>query len=265
MVLRKRRQVIVAAAADPDQRNSGGIQRSQLLTVADGYQPVAGTMQDISMTIHFADPLIGTEMETQHQPHGQERQETLNRFSETVIRCIQNQIAGPVITGYFGGETTAQAPAIYQDMIFRMHRRQGVVYKLHIAQHIVLTPFAGAFSKTPVIHQYHIISELQKITGIFCPALDTAGIAMKIQYEPLWFGYMKMKAVDTYSRRYIKKEFFERKIILVLEIMPQFLRLKNQPLLQEVGQQKKQEVTGDDIEECGGQGEFRSLERFREV
>jgi len=80
---------------------------------------------------------------------------------------------------------------------------------------------------------------------------------MKIQYEPLRFGHMKMKTVDTYSRRYIKKKFFEWKIILVLEIMPQFLRFENEPFLQQVSQQKQEEVTGDDIEECGGQGEFR--------
>ncbi len=168
------------AAADPDQCDTGRIECLQFLTLADGYQPVAGAMQDIGMTIHLPDPLISAQLKAQHQAHRQKRQKALHRFAETEIRGIEDQVTGPVITGYFGGETTAQAPAIYQYMIFRMHRREGIVYKLHIAQHVVLTPFTGAFTKTPVIHQHYIISKLQKITGIFCPSLDTAGIAMKI-------------------------------------------------------------------------------------
>lgn len=65
---------------------------------------------------------------------------------------------------------------------------------------------------------------------------------------------MKMKSVDPHTGGYIKKEFFKREIILVLEIMPQFLRFENEPLLQQVSQQQEEQVASDDIKECGGQG-----------
>lgn len=44
MVLRERRQVVVATALDADEGDHTGIERLQFFAVADGYEPVAGAV-----------------------------------------------------------------------------------------------------------------------------------------------------------------------------------------------------------------------------
>ena len=62
MVLRKRRQVIVPAAMNADKRDFMRVYFLQLLTVFNGYQPVARTMQYIRMAVYMAQPFIGTQL-----------------------------------------------------------------------------------------------------------------------------------------------------------------------------------------------------------
>lgn len=50
------------SAMDADQRDLMRIEALQLLTVAYRDQPVFGAVQDISMTIHFSDPLVRVQM-----------------------------------------------------------------------------------------------------------------------------------------------------------------------------------------------------------
>lgn len=157
-----------------------GIDLLQLLTMPDGYKPVAGSVDDVGMTVHFPDPVVGTQVVPEKEAMGQKRQEPFYRFNKTEIRCIQYQVTGCIICSYLGGKPAAQASPVNKYVVLFIFFGKPVVYKLHISQHFFLTPLTGAFSKATVIYQYHIIAIPVKIPCIFCPAFNTPGIAVKI-------------------------------------------------------------------------------------
>lgn len=221
----------------------------QFFTVPDGDQPVAGAMQDIGMTIHFPDPLVRTEMVTQEPAVRKNGCESFHHFDETIIRRIQYQVTRCIIGGYPGGKTAAHAAAVYQYMMFLITLAQPVVYELHIAQHLFFTAFAGTFAKTAVIYQQHIVTIPIKITGIFGPSLDAPGITMKIEDQSLGLLTAEMQAVDLNTGRYVKEEFFKRRIVFVLEILRKFLGLENEFLLHQVNDHGHNQVSDNDIKQ----------------
>lgn len=247
MVFIKSREVIVTPSVDPDQGDFPGIDLLQGFAVADGDQPVAGAVNDIGMAFYTGDPFIGSQVETEHHPYRQDGQKTFHHFPETVIGRIQDQVAGIVITGEFGGETASHTAAINDQVIFRVLIFQAVINELHVSQHFLFTSFAGAFPEAPVIHQHHIIIIAVKIPCITGPALYAAGIAMKIEDEPLGFFPVKMQSVDPHPRFNIKEVFPERGVIPELKILPEFLGFENEFFLQEIGQYRETGDADDDI------------------
>lgn len=219
MILRKAGQVIVSAALYADEGDHAWIECLQFFAVADGDEPVAGAVQDIGMTVYMLYPFIGTQVITQHVFYGEDRQKTFDGFFKTEIRCIQNQVAGFVIAGELTGKAAAQASSVHDQVVFRETGEQVVVYKLHVVQHCFFIALAGAFAKTPVIHQHHIIIIPVKIFGITGPALDAAGIAVKVKDETFGIFPEKMKAVDPDPRFNIKKVLPEGYIIFENKVL----------------------------------------------
>ena len=144
-----------------------GIERLQFFTLADGDQPVFGTMKYVGMTVYFPDPLICLKLVTQNISHWQNGKKSLYRLSKTVVGCIQDEVPWLVFTCQFHRETTPKASSIQDDMIFVVLLHQGFIHKLHIFQHIPFTSFTGAFSKPPVIDHHNIVSIAIKILRIF--------------------------------------------------------------------------------------------------
>ena len=104
-------------------------------------------------------------------------------------------------------------------MIFRICFFQVIINKLHITQHFFFASFTGAFAKTAIINQHHIIIIAVKISCIFRPAFYASCIAMKIKNQTFWIFPVKMQAIDAYARFNIKKIFSERNIIFELKIL----------------------------------------------
>ena len=98
----------------------------------------------------------------------------------------------------------------------------------------LLFPMAGAFAKTAIIYQHHIIIIPVKILCIPCPTFYTPGISMKIEDQAMWLVNGEMKPVYPNTRLYIKKQFFEGSVIFVNEILFQFFRLKDKSFLHQV-------------------------------
>lgn len=167
-------------AMNADEGYFMGIKLLQFLTMPDGYQPVACSVDDVGMTVHFPDPVVGTEVVPEKEAMGQKRQEPFYCFYKTKVRRIQYQVAGCIICSYLGGKSAAQASPVNKYMVLFIFFGKSVVYKLHISQHFFLTPLTGAFSKATVIYQYYIIAIPVKIPCIFCPAFNAPGIAVKI-------------------------------------------------------------------------------------
>lgn len=113
---------------------------------------------------------------------------------------------------------------------------KGFVYHLHIVQHFFFAAFAGAFAKAAVVYQYYIVIVSVKIAGIFSPAFNASGIAMKIQDEAFRLLAVKMQTINAYTGCCIKKQFFKRYIVFKLKILLQLFGLKNKFLLQYVYQ-----------------------------
>lgn len=176
-------------------------------------------MNDIGVAVYVTDPLIGPQVKPKHIPYGQYREKSLNDFQETVIGSIKYQVSGFVLGGKFGGEATTNATAIDDDVMFWIFLYKAVVDKLHVAQHIFLTSFAGAFSKATVIDKYNIIVVAVKITRIFCPAFYTSRIAMKIQDQSCGLIPEKVQAVNPYAGFHIKEVFPEWNVVFKLEIL----------------------------------------------
>lgn len=211
-------------------------------------------MENISMAGNQGKPFICAQVKTKDYAQGQYRQETLNHPEETEIRCIENQVTGMIIRSQFGGKTTAQTPAVNNQMIFRVLLFQPVIYKLHIIQHFLFTPGPGTFAKPPVIHQHHIIIIPVKIFGITRPSLYTAAVAVKIQYQSAGILPVKMEPVDPYARLYIKKILPEGNIIPEQEVLLQFLRFEDEYFLEKISQQGKCGDSAGDIPDEEWQG-----------
>ncbi len=236
------------AALYADEGDHAWVQRLQFFAVADGYQPVTGTMQDIGMAVHTLYPFIGTQVITKYIFNRQNGQETFNGLFKAEVRGVQDQVAWLVIAGKLAGKSAAQASSVNDEVMLGEFCEQVIVNKLHIGDHVFLIPLAGAFAETPVIHQHHIIIIAVKIPGIFCPALYAAAVAVKIKDESQRVLHFKMQPVDTYPRLHIKEQFFKRCIVFVNKILFQFLRLEDQLLLQKVCKQGKHHDAADDIE-----------------
>lgn len=255
VVFVKTGEIVMATAVNTDQGDLAGIDLLQGFTVTDRDQPVAGTMDDIGMAVYAGDPFVGSQVITEHHPYGQDRQKTFHHSPETVIGGVQDQVTGLVIAGQFGGETTSHAPAIHDEMVLRVLIPEAVIYKLHIPQHFLFAPLAGTLSETPVIHEHHIIVITVKIPCVTGPALDAAGIAVKIQDQAFGILPVKMKGIDADPGFDIKKILPEGGVIPELEILPEFLRLENEFFLQKIGQDGKSGDADDDIpEKMNGSG-----------
>lgn len=189
----------------PDKGNFSWIEPLQLLAVLNGYKPVFRSVKDVRMAVYFPYPFIGLQLVPEQEPHRQYGEETLNGFSETIIGCIEYQVPGRVFTGQLGGKATAKAPSIYDDMVFMILGIQSSIYILHIAKHVLLTFFPGAFPKSTVVNQNHIIFIPVEILGIPGPAFDTSCITVKIKDKPIWLLYIKMQSVDPHTFFHIKK------------------------------------------------------------
>jgi hypothetical protein len=234
VVFREGGQVIMPAAMDADQRDLVRVELLQFLAMPDGDQPVAGAVNDIGMAIHLADPFIGMEVITQYPPVRQYRQEAFRHFDKTVIRRIEDQVAWLIVCSYFGGKTAAEAAAINKDIMLRIFFDQLFVHYLHIGQHISLTSFSCTLAKSTVINKHHIVLVTIEIAGIFCPAFDTAGIAMKVKDQSFRICTIEMKAVNAHAGRYIEKQFFKRRFIFILKILREFFRLENESVLDKI-------------------------------
>lgn len=208
----------MATSFNTDQGGFTGCDFLQVLAVADGNEPVARTMQDIDRTAHVPQPFIGAQVIPQHKAHGQDGQEALHHFPETIIRGIQDQVAGGIIGSQFGGKTTAHAAAVNDQMVFGIGLFQGVVYELHIGQHLFFRALAGTLAEAPVIDQHHIIIEPVKIAGIFGPTLDAAGIAVKVEDQSFRVRPVKMQAIDAHTGFGVKKKFGKRGIVTEFKI-----------------------------------------------
>ena len=146
-----------------------------------------------------------------------------------------------------GRKTATQASAINNQVVLLVTFSQFIVHKLHVAQHILLTSFTRTFSKATIVDQDNVVIIAEEISRIFCPALDAAAVTMEIQHKPERLINIKMKPIDPNPFLNIKKQFFKGRIILILEILLQLFRLKNEALLQQINCEQQNEVPDNDI------------------
>lgn len=249
MVLGKRRQVVVPSAVDADQRDPGWVHRLQLFALPDRYQPVFGTVENISMTLYRTDPAVGPEMITQHPVHRQDGQEPFHHFFKTVVRRIKDQVARVIRSGQLRGYPAADASPVNKYMLLAESFPEPVVHELRIMDQVLLAPLARTLSKAAVIDQDHIIFIPVKITRILRPTLDAPAIAMKIKYKALGRGSEKMKAVDPHTGCGIEEKFFKGIIIGKPEIGSQFFGFKDEFFLQEIGGNGQNDDADKDVQE----------------
>ena len=251
MVFREGRQVVVAAPLNADERDLMRIDGLQLFAVGDGDQPVARAVDDVGMTGYLPDPFMNRQVVTQQPLHWQEGYKAFDHFVKIVVGCIEDQEAGVVVGSDLGCKPAPEAPSVYDDVLLYILHAQRIVYKLQVAQHACFVAFAGAFAKSTVIHQYHIIIVAVKIARILRPAFDAAGVAMKVQDQSLGLLAVKMQSVDPYTLLYLKIQFFERNIVFEFKISPQLFRLEDKFLLNEIEDNDERNIAIDDIEEDG--------------
>ncbi len=235
------------ASMDADKSDPGRVERLQLFTVPNGYQPVFGAVDDIGMAIHFPDPTIGTEMITEHISYRQDGEKAFYHFQEIVIWRIEDQESGVIIGCDPGSEPATDAPAINDDMLFFVLNDQAVVHELHIGQHFLLTAFPGALAESAVIDHYQVVIVAVEIACIFCPAFDAAGIAVEIEDQSLGSFAEKMQAVDLNARRNIEEQFFEGNIVTELKIGRESFRFENEFFLYEPGDGGEADDAADNI------------------
>ena len=104
-------------------------------------------------------------------------------------------------------------------MVFRTLFEQLFVHKLHVGQHVFFSSLARAFSKSTIVYQDYIIAKSVKVSGVFGPALNTSGIAMKIQDQSLGIRAIKMQSVNAHAWCYIKEQFLKRCVIFVFKVL----------------------------------------------
>lgn len=117
-------------------------------------------------------------------------------------------------------------------MVFGMIFEQGLVYKLHIGQHFFFTTLAGAFAKATVVNHHYIIIVPVKVTAIFSPAFDTAGIAVEVKDQSFGLFPVEVKAIDANARCYIKEQFLKGNIVFEGKVGRQPLRFKDKAVLE---------------------------------
>lgn len=252
MILREARQVIMAAAIDADKSDAARVELLQLLAVADRYEEVAGSVDDINGAFYFLDPLVRAQVVAQHKTHGQYRQEAFHHLAEVVVGRIQDKVAGTVVRGHLYGKAASEAASVHDKMVFGILGGQGFVNELHIVQHFLFTPLPGAFTKAAVVHQHHVVIVAVKIAGIFCPALDASRVAVEIEDQSFRLRAVKVQAVDAYAWLHVKVHFAERGIVAELEFLRQLFRLENEVILQEINSKGKQGDASDDIVDNAG-------------
>ncbi len=194
-------------------------------------------------------PFIDAKMVTQQEPGRQDRQKPFYRFPEIIIGGIEYQVTWFVVAGDFGCKTAAEASSIHNDMMFAVLHRKGIINKLHIFQHHGLTPFAGAFAKTPVVYQHHIIIIPEKILCILCPAFYTPAVSMKIKNQSKWIFHSEVKPVDTNSLLNIEKQFLKGCIVFVNKILPEFFRFKDEFFLHQVNHRHHNNIAGQYVDQ----------------
>ena len=202
----------------PDQRDLFRVYSLQFLAMPYRDQPVSCTMDDISMAFYFRQPLIRTQMISQYKPYRQDGQKSFGDFQKTIIRCIQDQKSRIVIGSQFCRESAADTATVYNHMLFIIRPCKRLINKLHIGQHFLFTAWPGAFPESAVVNKYYVIIVTIKITGIFRPALNAAGITMKIENKSCGIFPVEMQRVYTHALLDIEEIFFERDIIPELEI-----------------------------------------------
>ena len=244
---------------DTDQRDLPGIEGLQLLAVLQRDQPVACAMQYIGVAIHLPDPFVGLQLVAQQVTHGQYREKPLHRAAKAEVRRVKDEVARRIFTCQLGRKTAAQAPSIYDYMIFIVLGLQRIINELHIIQHLLLAPLTRAFTKAPVIHQHHIIMIAVKIPGILGPSFNATCITMKIKYQAMRVLHMKVQAIDTHTFLHIKKQLPEWHIIFIQKILPKLFRLEDEFLLHQVNNDDKHCIAGDDIyNKCWRQSALRA-------
>lgn len=131
--------------------------------------------------------------------------------------------------------------------MLRVLLQESSIHKLGIRKHIFFCTLAGAFSKSPVVYQNNIIVVAVKILCIFCPTFYTSRVTMKIKNKTLGIVTKKMQAIYPDIGLGFKKQFFKRSVVLELKICLEFFRFKNEFLLHEINDHRKNEYAENNI------------------
>ena len=123
----------MATAFDPDQGYLFRIKCLQFFTVANRYQPVSCTMNDVGMATYIFNPFICTQVKPQNKPNREHGQEPFDGFGKTEIGCVQYQVSGFVVAGNLGSKPASKASSVDNDVLLCIPGSQVVIYKLHIA------------------------------------------------------------------------------------------------------------------------------------
>lgn len=206
------------SSMNADEGDLGRVDSLQVLTMANGDEPVFGAMNDISVAIYVAYPFVGTQMIPQYIANWQYGKKAFHYFPEVVVGGVENEVAGLVVRGYFAGEAATNAAAVHDDMVFGVIFGKGLVDKLHISQHFLFAAPARAFAEAAIVDHNHIVIVPVEIPGIFGPSFNTTGIAMKIKNESLGFIAVEMKSVDAYAGGYVEEQFMKGHIEAEFEI-----------------------------------------------
>ncbi len=167
---------------------------------------------------------------------------------------MEDAVAGPVIAGQFYRKPASHAPAVDEDVVFRVLFQLLVVHELRIFQQLRFRPFARTLPETPVIDHEHVVAMPGIVAGVFPPTFDTPRVAMKIQQQPPGFRHLEVKAVEPYARFRVKEQLFEGLVVMEGEIRAQLLRLPDEAVLDDEGQQDEYDVTGKDVVNHTGPG-----------
>jgi hypothetical protein len=242
-------KVVVATAFDADKGDFVGIDLLKVFAVAQGNQAILCAVDDIGMAVYAAYPFIGAQFVPEYEPDGEKGKKAFHHFGKTIIGGFENEVAGLVVGGDFGGKAAADAAPVDEYIMLRVLGEQLVVDKLHIAHDVMFAAFAGAFAKAAIIDQHHIVIIPVKIAGIFGPSFYAAGIAVEVKDQSFGMFPVKMQAIDANAGADIEKQFFEGNIVFKQEVLAEFFGLKNKPVLYEIRQYGKQDDTEDDIQE----------------
>ena len=213
----------------------------------DWYQPVPGAMNNICVAIDATNPLISSQMISQNITDRQNWKETFHHPREIIIRRIQDQVTRFVFRCDFRCKTAAHTSAINNNVVFAILFQQRFVDELHIAEHLFFASLSRAFSKATIIDEHYIIVVAVEVTGIPCPTFYAPRVSMKVKDKTEWVLPVKVKTINTNTWLYIKKQFFERNIILEEKVLLQFFRLENKFFLEKVNDDRQTYKASDNI------------------